>query len=250
MTALALINAEILAGPLRLGTVANQLSMELTADSLDATVFTSAGWRQFVGGMRSAMVETSGFYDASAPEAGALAPDTQIWSEVGGATQVPVTLCPTGADLDVAYIVGTRRGTVQLFGKIGELAPFGSSMWGDGLVARGQLIHPATVLRTAGGTGSTAILGTIPTGRNLIWSIHVTAVTGTTPALTLTIQRDDNAGFTSPTTVTTSGPFSTPTATMLVVPGPITPDDRYRVTWTLTGTTPSARFAVAVGVTP
>lgn len=47
----------------------------------------------------------------------------------------------------------------------------------------------------------------------------------------------------------TLGPVSAPTSSLTVVAGPITPDDRYRVTWTLTGTTPTARFAVAVGIT-
>lgn len=250
MATLALLDSEILAGPLRVGGVANQVSLEMNVDDLDVTTFTASGWRASAAGLRTAMVETSGFYDASPPETGALAPDTQIWSEVGGAAQVPVTICPTGADLSVAYIVPTRRGSVQLFGKIGDVAPFASSMWGDGAVARGQLIHPANVTRTTSGTGSTSILGTITTGRTLYVAIHVLTVAGTSPALTLTVQRDDNVGFSSPATVATVGPVSAPTASLTTVAGPITPDDRYRVTWTLTGTTPSARFAVSVGVTP
>jgi hypothetical protein len=249
MSALALLNAEILAGPLRLGAVANELTLDLETEGKDVTVFASAGWHQLVSGRRSSMIETSGFMDASPTETGAPAPDLQMWSELGGA-QVPVTISPQGTDLDVAYMVGTRRGSIELFDKIGEVAPFASSMWGDGLIGRGQLIHPATVLRTAGGTGSTAILGTIPTGKFLVTAIHVVAVAGGSPALTVTIQRDDNAGFSSPTTVTTNGPISSPAAFQFIVPGPISPDDRYRVTWTLTGATPTARFGVAVGITP
>ena len=249
MAALALIDAEILAGPLRMGTVSNQVALELDADPLDVTVFTSTGWRQSIAGLRDAMVEVSGFFDAAPAETGALSPDAQLWAELGG-VQVPVTICPTGADLSTAYIAPTRRGEIELFGKVGDVAPFASSMWGDGAVARGALIHPATVTRTAGGTGSTSILGTVPTGRSLLVAIHVLTVTGTTPALTITVQRDDNAGFSSPTTAAALGPVSAPTSQLTVVAGPITPDDRYRVIWTLTGTTPTARFAVAVGTTP
>ncbi len=249
MAALALIDAEILAGPLRMGTVSNQVSLDLEADQLDTTRFTSAGWMESIAGLKDAMVEVSGFFDAAPPETGALGPDAQLWSELG-ATQVPVTICPSAADLSVAYIVPTKRGSVDLFGKVGEVAPFASSMWGDGAVARGQLIHPANVVRSAGGTGSTSILGTVASGRSLVVAIHVLTVTGTTPALTITVQRDDNGGFASPTTVTTLGPVSAPTSSLVAAPGPITPDDRYRITWTLTGTTPTARFAVAVGTTP
>jgi hypothetical protein len=248
MAALVLTDAEIVAGPLRMGGIANEVSLDLEADALDATVFTSQGWKTMVGGLRNATVEASGFYNVDPIETGAVGPDAQLWSELGGA-QVPVTLSPTGLDGSVAYIVPTRRGSISLFGKVGNLAPFGSTMWGDGQVARGTLIHPATVLRTTTGNGVGAILGTVPAGRNLLAAIHVLAITGTTPQLTLTVQRDDNAGFTTPTTVATLGPLSAPSSSLTVVAGPITPDDRYRVIWTLTGTTPSARFAVAVGTT-
>ena len=248
MTVLALIDAEILAGPIRLGGQSNEVALKLEAQALPQTVFTSAGWEEVGAGLKKADIEASGYMNPAPIETGAVSPDLQMWSELGGA-QVPVTICPTAADLSVAYIVPTRRGKISLFGKVGELAPFGSTMWGDGAAARGQLIHPANVVRSAGGTGSTAVLGTIPTGKSLLVSMHVLTVTGTGPALTLTVQRDDNAGFTSPTTVATVGPVSAPTASLTVVAGPITPDDRYRVTWTLTGTTPTARFAVAVGTT-
>lgn len=248
MAALALIDAEILAGAVRLGGLSNEVKLDLAAKELDRTVFTSGGWAEVAAGLKMADLEASGYMDPAPLESGAVSPDLQMWSELGGA-QVPVTICPTAADLSVAYIVPTRRGKISLFGKVGELAPFGTTMWGDGASARGQLIHPATVLRSAGGTGSTAVLGAVASGRSLLVSFHVLAVTGTTPALTLTVQRDDNAGFTTPTMVAALGPVSAPTAQLTPVVGPITPDDRYRVTWTLTGTTPTARFAVAVGIT-
>lgn len=248
MSSLALMDAEILAGPLRLGGQANEVNLDLSAKELDATVFTSGGWAEVAAGLKMAEIEASGYMNPSPIETGAVSPDLQMWSELGGA-QLPVTVCPTAADLATAYIVPTRRGKISLFGKIGELAPFGTTMWGDGAAARGQLIHPANVVRSAGGTGSTAVLGTVPAGRSLLAAIHVLAVTGTGPALTITVQRDDNAGFTTPTTVTTLGPTAVPASALVPVAGPVTPDDRYRITWTLTGTTPTARFAVAVGIT-
>jgi hypothetical protein len=248
MSALVMLDAEVLAGPVRLSGVTNEVNLDLEADEKDVTVWTSGGWTAAVPGLRKAMVDVSGFFDASPPETGALTPDAELFNTQFAGAQVPVTTAATSADLSTAYIFPGMRGSLSLFGKIGEVAPFSSKVSGQGLVARGQLIHPATVLRTAGGTGSTAILGTIPAGKTLLTAIHVVTVSGTSPQLTVTIQRDDNAGFSSPTTVTTNGPISAPQAFFFAVPGPI-PDDRYRVTWTLTGTTPTARFAVAVGVT-
>jgi hypothetical protein len=247
MAVLSLLDAETLIGSVRMTSVSNETHLAVKHEALDATTYGSGGAHVYVAGLQDVMTSCAGFYDAAAAEAGALAPDAEQFSQLGGA-QVPVTICPTGADLSVAYIVGGRKGAVTLFGQVGRLAPFTAETWGDGKVARGQLIHPANVTRTAGGTGSTSILGVVPTGKSLYVACHAVTVTGTTPALTLTVQRDDNAGFTTPIAVATLGPVSAPASSLTIVPGPITPDDRYRLVWTLTGTTPVARFAVAVGV--
>lgn len=249
MAVLAFTDAEILAGTLRLTGRSNEVDLNLEGNENDVTTFDSGGWKEVAGGIRSAASSVAGFFDSGPVEAGALNFDEQLLAQVGGA-QVPLTIAPTKADGSVAYIVPIKRGSLSVLGPVGDVAPFSSDMWGDGAVARGALIHPANVLRTAGGTGNGVQLGTVPTGRSLLVALHVLAVTGTTPALTITVQRDDNVGFTTPTTVTTLGPVSAATSSLVAVPGPITPDDRYRITWTLTGTTPSARFAVAVGITP
>jgi len=254
MAALVLVDAEVLAGPVRLGGVANQVSLSMEAETKDVTTLTppsaaDAGWRRHLPGLRSHEVEVEGWVDTAPLETGALAPDAELWAQFGGA-QVPVTITPTGADGGVAYICPTRRGDYKVFGKVGEVNPFSSKSGGDGAAARGLLIHPASVARTAGGTGTAVVLGTVPAGRSLLVAVHVLAVAGTSPQLTVTVQRDDNGGFSSPTTVATVGPTAVPTAALTTVLGPVTPDDRYRVIWTLTGTTPTARFAAAVGVTP
>ena len=249
MAVLAFTDAEILAGPLRLTGRSNEIDLTFDGVKLDVTSFDSNGWEECIGGMRSAMAKVAGFYDVGPVETGALNLDQQLLSEVAG-SQLPLVVAPTKADGSVAYIAPVKRGNLAVLGTVGDVAPFSSDMWGDGAVARGALIHPANVLRTAGGTGNGVQLGTVATGRQLLVAINVTTVTGTTPALTITVQRDDNAGFTTPTTVTTLGPTAVPTSSLVAVPGPITPDDRYRITWTLTGTTPSARFGVAVGITP
>lgn len=249
MAVFALTDAEILAGPLRLTGRSNEVDLTLEAAELDVTTFDSSGWTELLGGIRMAKASTAGLYDAGPVESGALNFDSELFSELGG-SQYPLTICPTKTDGGVAYIGGFKRGALTLLGDVGEVAPYGSDMWGDGVWARGALIHPANVLRTSSSTGTASVLGTIATGRSLVAAIHILAVTGTTPQVTVTIQRDDNGGFSSATTVATLGPVSAPSSSLTVVAGPITPDDRYRVSYTLSGTNPSARFAAAVGVTP
>lgn len=246
MAATALTDVEILAGPLWLTPRMNEVDLAPEAMVKDITTFNSQGWEESMITLRKAMASSAGFYDASPVETGALNFDAELFTELTGGAQYPLTIGPSKADGGVVFVGGFRRVSFDVGGQVGDVMPISSDMRGDGVFGRGALIHPANVLRTAGGTGTGVQLGTVAAGRTLLVAIHVVAVSGTTPALTITVQRDDNAGFTTPTTVTTFGPVSAPGSTLVPVAGPITPDDRYRITWTLTGTTPSARFGVAV----
>ena len=250
MAVVAFVDAEILTGPARMSTVANEVMLHLSVDALDPTVFASGGWRANAAGLARSMVSIKGFMDTVPFEAGALATGDAAWNTllIGGAQQ-PATIAATSADLAPCYIAPARDLAHMVFGKVGELIPFAAELSGDGKPAKGQMIHPASVVRTAGGTGSTAILGTVPAGKSLLVALHAVSVPATN-VLTLTVQQDDNAGFTSPVTTATLGPVSAPTSLLVIVPGPITPDDRYRLVWTLTGTSLASRFGVAVGVTP
>lgn len=250
MAVLALTGAEVLAGPLRLTGRSNQVDVTLESTELDVTTFNSGGWTEMLGGLRMARVTNAGFYDPDAIETGGLTFDSELLSSIGG-SQAPMTVAATQADGSVAYIGGFKRGSLSMLGNVGEAAAYSTEMWGDGVYGRGALIHPATTLRTSSGTGTAVTLGTIATGRSLVAAIHILAVSAdSSPQLTVVIQRDDNSGFTSATTVLSVGPVAAPTSSLSVVAGPITPDDRYRVSYTISGTNPSMRFAAAVGVTP
>lgn len=248
MGVLTWADAEILSGPYRLTRRSNKVDLELGATELDVTNFDSGGWMESIGGLSVASSSVDGFYDASALEAGALALDEQLFSELAAA-RFPLTIAPTKADGSVAYVAGVKRGSLKLFGQIGDVASFSSDMWGDGRVGRGNLIHPADTTETAGGNGTGVQLGATVAGQSLLAAVHVVAVSGTSPELTVTVESDDNGSFTTPATVATTGAVSAPTSLLAVVGGPIT-DDWYRVTWTLTGTTPVARFAAAVALSP
>ncbi len=248
MPVVSLVDAEILGGPFRLTGRSNKVDFELTATELDSTNFESDGWTESIGGLSRMASSVDGHYDAAALETGALTLDEQLFSEVAGA-QMPYTVAPTKADGSVAYIAHAKRGNLKLFGPVGELAPFSSDVWGDGLAGRGNLLHPANTTETSSGNGTGRQLGATATGQSLLVSIHVLSLTGTSPTIDLTVESDDNSGFTTAATVHNTGAISTPTGTIVTVAGPIT-DDWYRVTWTLGGTSPVIRFAVAAGLSP
>lgn len=248
MGTLSWTDVEVLAGPYRLTGRSNMVDFELQSTQLDVTNFDSDGWTESIGGLARMASSVDGHYDADALETGALTLDSQLFSELAGA-QLPLTIAPTKADGSTAYVAGTKRGSLKVFGQIGDVAPFSSDMWGDGLVGRGNLLHPANTTETAGGTGTGRQLGAAVSGQSVLVGIHVTALSGTSPSLDITVESDDNSGFTTAATVHNTGAITTPTGTLVVVGGPVT-DDWYRVTWTLGGTSPVARFAVAVGLSP
>lgn len=248
MGVLSWVDAEIVAGPYRLTGRSNNVDLELTAAELDCTNFDSGGWMEMIGGIKSAAVSVDGFYDAAALETGALTLDEQAFTELGTSLN-PLTVAPTKADGSVAYVTGYTRGSLSFFGQVGDVAPFSSDLFGDSVVGRGFLIHPANTTETGGGTGTGQQLGAASATQSVVIAVQVVSLSGTSPSLDVTVESDDNAGFTSATTVLNTGAITTPTGTLSVVAGPAT-DDYYRCTWTLSGTSPVARFSVAVGLTP
>ena len=166
MAAFALLDVDIIAGAVRLSTVLNEVTATVDADALDSTVFASNGWRSFIGGLANTTVDVKGFMDSTAFEAGALGVDGEVYAnQFGGTVQVPLTVAQTTVDLAPCYVMAARDEAHEVFGKIGDLAPFAARYMGDGKVARGQILHRSSVLETVSGTGSTATLGTIPGAR-------------------------------------------------------------------------------------
>ncbi|SCL43268.1 hypothetical protein GA0074692_6797 [Micromonospora pallida] len=74
------------------------------------------------------------------------------------------------------------------------------------------------------------------------------SIAGTaTPSVTVTIQSDDAAGMATPTDRLTFTAATVAGGQTLRLAGPIT-DTYYRATWTVSGTTPSFLFVVALGL--
>lgn len=244
MAVLSFTDCEILAGPFRLTGRSNAVELETTRPALDVTNFDSGGWNESIAGIKEMAASVDGHYDASAIETGGLTLDEQLFAELSSG-QFPLTLAPTKTDGGVAYVAGAQRGSLTMFGQIGEVAPFSSDMWGDGQVGRGNLIHPASSTVSATADGNGVQLGAVADGDTLLMSYHVLSLDGTTPTIDITFESDDNSGFASAATVHNTGALSTATSALVTAAGPIT-DDYFRVTFTLGGTDPVIRFAAAI----
>jgi hypothetical protein len=220
---------------------ASQAELSVDVDEIDVTTIGSAGWRTKIPGLAGQKVSVTGFQDFALTGVDVSLPGTSTGQNV-------VTFAPVAASVaDPAFMMAGRTTTrTSLTGQVGAAAGFVFDFVGDGRVVRGQNLHPSAA-RTATGNGTTTTF-TTPTASQSLWaSFHVFAASGTTPSVTFTIQTDDNAGMTTPTTRITSNAFTTTGSQFTSAVGPMATETHIRVVYTITGTTPSFTFAVFAG---
>jgi hypothetical protein len=126
--------------------------------------------------------------------------------------------------LSTKHYPGAQVG--QLLGTTVELASKGTPM------LRGKVLEAVTQRSASGNSGSLQLVGGVPSGQSLWIAYQVREMTATNLAAVL--QRDDNAGFSSPLTAITLSTFTAVGGEVKSVAGPIT-DDYYRLAFTLTG---------------
>lgn len=236
MSTFALTNATVFLGGIDLGQHLNKITIDAKTDELEDTRFNSSGYRSRIGGLKDFTIAHEGFMQYSEP-------DATMFADLGA--QNVITVSPTPADGEVAYFGNAKRFEyAPLDGTVGEVCAFaGNVMASDayGLI-RGQLLLPSqTVTGNVNGTGQQ--LGLVAAGRYLYTAIHCTAA-GTTA--TVIVESDDNSGFTS--AVTRSSTVVTATGGTFVtrVAGAIASDTYWRVR--IASVTGTFVLAAAVGI--
>jgi hypothetical protein len=220
----------------------NALALSYGAEALDDTTFASGGTKSNAGGLKTVSFQHEGLFDT-----GAGSVDEVFFGNVGLAEQ-PVAISPqAGAEGELAYFFKSLQTKYSPSGKIGQLLAFsvGGEAQNSPLV-RGIVGHTNT--RTATGVGTAYQLGAVSAAQKLFAALHVLAASGTTPSLVVKVQSDDTQAFTTPTDRITFAAQNAANAVWATpVAGAIT-DTWWRVTWTITGTTPSFQFIVPVGI--
>ena len=242
MAVFAMTNCEIVVDGFAITGFANQLDFNVQADSQDFTTFASGGWRTIKPSLQMGAVTASGFTDTAATGIEPQYPITGF-----GAIDY-VSVAPTGgtaAGDPVYFTQGVLDGYTPLTGSVGDPAKFNLSWKSATPVVRGLRLHPSAA-RTASGNGS-AVAFTAPTATQTLYAQwHLLAVSGT-GSVVFTIQTDDNAGFTTPTTRITSSSLTAVGAGAGSLAGALTGETHIRVAYTITGFT-SATFVVSAGV--
>lgn len=243
MAKFVLKNVRMFAAGADLTTRSNRVEIGMEAESKDATSFAPSGdvWHEELSGIRSSTITGAGQWEAG----DASMVDDSAFGTLGSA--IPVTVAPaTAADGALAYMTAANRQAYQLGGALGDVTPWSGTWKGSWPVGRGAILHTPTV-RTVTGTGSVFQLPAVAAGQYLVGTLHVMSVSGTTPSLTVTIQSAALVGFGSPTTRLTFNAQTAIGGQVFRIAGPIT-DTFYRVSYTISGTTPSLLFMSAAGV--
>lgn len=241
-----LANARLFMAGADLTTVNNKIELAAEVEEKESTAFVPTGdvWKEVLGSIRSASMQASGQWEADDTALGKI--DDTAWTSLGAVT--PMTACPaTAAVGQLAWLSGFLRTNYQLGGAVGDVAPWSANGSGNWPLARGVVAHDPGTARTATGTGTSIQLGAVPAGKHLYASLHVLSVAGTTPSLTVAIQSDNATGFPSPTTALTFSAANSKGGQILRAAGPIA-DDWFRVSHTISGTSPSFLYLAAVAI--
>lgn len=241
MASLSLTDATTWIGGYDFTTNLNEISLNTSVDDLDATTFGGGGYRARKGGLRTVESSLAGFWESATLDA----PDPQIFTNIGTADRV-VTMAYDDAETSTAYMFQAGKFSYDMFGEVGALTPFNVSMMGTnpvGLV-RGQVTKAKANVSATGATGTGVNLGNVSASQYLYATLHVFSA-GTT--ITVTVQSDDNAGFTTPTTRITFGPITTVGGTWGVRLAGALAETHYRFNVTAITGTFSVAGAIGIG---
>ncbi len=203
----------------------------------------------FFPGLQQIDAAVAGFFAAGAGE-----PDAALFPRVDTDTsEWPLTVAPpsapttaAGAAGNVAYTIRSAQFSYKLDGQHGQSLPFDvmSRVRSGGLYR--QTIDQPKGLVTATTTSTGRLLGLLGAGQKLVATLHVFAITG--GSWVLTIESDDNSGFTTPVTRATFSAVTTaPNRAVSELVGPVATDTYWRAVLTKTGGT-NITYAVALSI--
>lgn len=210
-------------------------SPTFTQDAVEATTHGNTS-RVYLPGLRTATVAHAGYSDLAA---------SGVFDAINDTGTGPVVVTMTGdgdaAGAPALVMQMNRTSFTPWGGTVGAMAELAMAGQVSGTFAGGYMLA-AKAGRTSSGTGTGVQVGAL-SGGTMVANLHV--FSGTASTLAVTIQSDDNAGFTS---ASSRGSFTTAsgaTSEQITITSAGS-DDYWRVSYTIGGGTWS--FAVAVGI--
>lgn len=226
--------------------VSNVAQMACAVGALEYSVFQTAGVLRLPGAA-AATLEHRGYYNGKVD--GTL--EKELYDRLGTTDAVYTTLVlDTAGAIPVAYtLANTWNGQLTLAAPVKELLTVAGQWQGaDRRMYRGYQLYRGTISATGAQDyidfGAAGAVGGVA-------HLHVTAVVGTATNATITVQCDDNTGFTSPTTLGTftfSGNATTGLQALQLSLGAGVVDRYVRINCTSLGGATSFTVAAVAGV--
>jgi hypothetical protein len=242
-----LLNARIFAGAVDLTSNSNKVELSEEREDKETTSFGSAGWKEVLAGLASTTLNASGQWEANDATK---VDDDQFanFATLGGWSVIPAASSATVVAGDLAWLVKALRCKYVIGDQVGNVAPWSGENKGTSPLVRGSVLHPPGTARTATGSGTAIQIGAVTAGKSLYAALHVYSISGSaTPTITVKVQSDDNSGMSSPTDRITFTAATAVGGQYSSVAGAVT-DDWWRITWTISGTTPSFLLVATAGI--
>jgi hypothetical protein len=243
---IVLLDARMFVAGADLSGAGNKIDIKETAEVKKVTNWRSGGAEENKAGLFGTEWSAEGNYEAGDPSK----PDDLFWAT--RRTLDPWTAAPFG-DSDLAagslmYLNKVLRVDSSFGGAVGDVDSWSMSGKSTWALARGKCAHPSGVPRTATGTGTILQIGAVPVNKRMYANLHVLSATGTTPSITVKVQSAAAVGFASPTDRLSFAAKTTAGGEALRTDGTAITDQYWRVSYTISGTTPSFLFLVALGI--
>lgn len=201
----------------------------------DTTTFAATG-KTFLAGFPEGRLTLDGLF-----EGGVGSVDETLSAALDGVSHIVMVSREAFTVGGPADLLLARETAYNNTSSVNEAVAISAEFVADGGIKSGAVLHDLTA-RTATGTGA-AVDGGAATTNGGLAQLHVVAISGTTPSATVVVQ-DSADGSTGWATIATFAAKTAVGAERVTITGTIR---RYtRASWTISGTSPSVTFAVAV----
>lgn len=236
-----IVNGALAMGAYNLTSQTFAVASQVGCEEVDGSAFADDTRNFLTGTMRTGELGIQGFSDFADPH-------TVLQGSVGSAGTL-ITLASGRSDGDWALLVNaTASKYTPLSGSIGDKRVFDlSAKAGEsGRFIMGRLA--AYGVKSSTGSSAGYQLGAVSATQRVYASLHVYSYAGTTPTITVTLQSDDNSGFTTPTTRATFAVVGQAISSELVSAAGAITDTYWRLSWTLTGSGAAYGIVGAIGI--
>ena len=221
------------------------VGLEYTADLQDCTAF-GDGARRRLAGLLDVKASHQGWWDhvdEVGPPIDSL--DKELFEKIGAASGL-MSMSPDGGQGgEVGFSFTPQESVYSPGAVVGEIFAFNLECMGDGPLIRGTVMDKAVFATTTNGVARQ--LGASLITETIYSTIHVTAASGSTPTLDVTIESDNDMGMAGATTRLTHPEITGVGANQQTLVAAIM-DDWWRMVFTIGGGTPSFTIFGIIGI--